>query len=568
MRALSILALILGITIAPRLAAAQDAGMPEAGVADANLPLDDAGLASDAGDAGTTTPPHHDSAPSAAPELPEELRPEITYTLTPEDGVMTGDLVHVTIVVRLRGEDDDVAIPRQDLGDLELHAQRHTDRRVDGHREFTFELDFLTLEPGEFEIAPITLRVVTGDGVIGTVTTDAHTVTVGSLIANEPDAQPRPATDPVVVMEDDYTLAYVLGFFAAMLLAALMGWLGARWWRRRPKAAPPPPPPRPAADVALEKLRALRKRMQKAVAEGKQAEIVDGASDVLREYLGARYDFNGLESTTDEVIARVRNARLGPISLNEIIALLSDADLVKFAKATPDEAQCDRMLEGAERIVRGTVPVATAVALPATPRIDETPARPRPSRAVSEASSTLDAPQRDAKTAPTTEPITKAVDAANTEPTALDAPSTEPGQLAPDTLPIDGPPIERPTEETPRISTPPSSTTPLSTTQENPTLIEETEAERAGKVDHLGRRIPDTNPPPPPVNPVPVTLPGTPKIKTLLGTADGPGPSAPTAPADATAPEADEPPSRPTPVGFSDPLQRGEGDEPKKEGES
>jgi|GEM_PF-1352444 len=533
MRALCVL---LSVACVPTLASAQDAGMPDAGLAvDAGLPSD-AGLAGDVGDAGLAAMPHHDRNPSAAAELPEDLRPEITYTLTPEDGVMTGDLVHVTIVVRLRGEDDDIAIPRQDLGELELHAQRHTDRRIDGHREFTFELDFLTLEPGEFEIAPIILRVVTADGVIGTVATDAHTVTVGSLIASEPDAQPRPATSPVVVMEDDYTLAYVLGFFAAMLLAALMGWLGARWWRKRPKVEPPPPPPRPPADVALEKLRSLRKRMQRAVAEGKQGEIVDGASDVLREYLGARYEFNGLESTTDEVIGRVRNARLGPISLNEIIALLSDADLVKFAKANPDEAQCDRMLEGAERIVRGTVPVASAVSLPATPRIDETPVRPRK------------------KARPSTpEPDTSAT----TREKAID---TLTGDTLPlDTLPIEGPPIERPTA------------TPDASPQENPTLIEETDAERAGKVDDLGRRIPDTNPPPPPVNPVPVTLPETPKIKTLLGNADGPEASPESAEPDANEPDANEPdanepdanePSRPTPVGFSDPLRVPRPEEP------
>ena len=62
---------------------------------------------------------------------------------------------------------------------------------------------------------PITLRVVTDSGVIGTIRTEARTVTVGALTANEPDAQPRPATAPVPVMQDDYTLAYLLGFASA-----------------------------------------------------------------------------------------------------------------------------------------------------------------------------------------------------------------------------------------------------------------------------------------------------------------------------------------------------------------
>ena len=451
-----------------------DAGLPaaglpiEAGLPDAGLPIeagvDDAGLAP-AEDAGLPLAEREDEDDEA--ELPEALRPELEYRIEPGDGIMTGDLVHAILVVRLRGEDDDVTIPRQELGDLELHDQRHTDRREGGRRTFTFELDFLALEPGEHEIAPITLRVVTESGVIGTIRTEARTVTVGSLTANEPDAQPRPATAPVPVMQDDYTLAYLLGFLAAMLLSALVGYLVARWWRARPKPVPPPPPPRPPGEVALEKLRALKRRMRSAIEEGKAAEVVDGASDALREYLGHRYGFNGLESTTDEVIARVRHERLGAISPNEIIALLGDADLVKFAKAEPDAAQCERMIEGAERIVLGTVPMATAVTPPAR-RVDQTPAR-----AKRRSSASPDAP---APALAELEPAPRVEQSGAV--TEGPAPAAVP--LAPSSV------------EPPAASPAPRAIEP-----------EPAVAEAEGEVDHLGRRIPDTNPPPPPSSAAP-----------------------------------------------------------------
>lgn len=502
-----------------------DAGTPEGGILEAGV-LDagtlEAGTGDvDAGDVDAGRPLSENDDVPTEDEFPEELRPEITYRIEPESGIMTGDLVHAILVVRLRSENDDVAIPRQAFGDLELHDQRHTDRRVDGGREFTFELDFLALEPGEHEIAPITLRVVTESGVIGTVRTEARTISVGALTANEPDAQPRPATAPVVVMEDDYTLAWVLGILAAMLLSAVAGWLLSRWWRARPKAAPPPPPPRPPAEVALEKLRELRKKMRKAVELGKEGEIVDGASDALREYLGARYDFNGLESTTDEVVGRLRSARLGPISLNEIIALLGDADLVKFAKAPPDEAQCERMLEGAERIVKGTVPSSTAVTAPAGARIDQT----GPNRALSGTTGAGKKKARDSVPQPSESMRDEAPDAPPVANTA--APDAQPSPNAPDG---DG----------------------------------ELRNADGDRVDELGRRIPDTNPPPPPKEPI-ATVPDleVPKpVKTLLGTADGP--EAPEPPEEAPIPRdtardtardsANEPADRPTPVGFSDPL--------------
>lgn len=360
------LGLVLALALAPTGALAQDV---DAGLVDAGEIIPDAGPGEDAGlvpgdDAGAPA----DEQPDIDIALPEGHEPTIELTLAPDHDVMTGDVVTATITVTL-AEGDDVAVPRQEFGTLELHDQRHDDHRGDGDRHvFVFELDFLMLEPGDQELPPVRLRIVTADGVVGTTHTEARTIHVGSLIANEPDAQPRAASQPVSVMEDDYTLAYVLGALGLVLVGALIAWLVLRWYRAQPKALPPPPPPRPAWEVALEKIEALRKRLPTALADGKQVEVVDGVSDALREYLGGRFEFNGLESTTDEVIARVRHQRLGPIALEEIVALLGDADLVKFAKAVPDEETCKRMIEGSVRIVRGTMAVTTpAITQPARP---------------------------------------------------------------------------------------------------------------------------------------------------------------------------------------------------------
>ena len=338
-----------------------DAGVLEP--TDAGEIIPDSGLALDV-DAGTAPA---DEQPELDIPLPEGHEATVTLGLRPDSGAMTGDIVTAIVTVTLP-EGDDVGVPHQEFGDLELHDQRHTDSLDGDRRTYVFELDFLMLEPGDHELPPIRLRIVTADGAVGTAHTESRMIHVGSLIANEPDAQARPASQPVPVMQDDYTLAYVFGALGLLALGALIAWLVIRWWQRQPKALPPPPPPRPAWELALEKIEGLKKRLPTALAEGKQVEVVDGVSDALREYLGARFDFNGLESTTDEVIARVRHQRLGPIALEEIVALLGDADLVKFAKAVPDEETCSRMIEGSVRIVRGTMAVPTpAIATPARP---------------------------------------------------------------------------------------------------------------------------------------------------------------------------------------------------------
>ncbi|MCA9610346.1 MAG: hypothetical protein KC619_32345, partial [Myxococcales bacterium] len=172
---------------------------------------------------------------------------------------------------------------------------------------------------------------------------------------------------PVQVFEEDYTLAWVLGILGALLVMAIIGFFVGRWWRRRPKKAAPPPPPRPPWEVALEQLEAIRKEQTALIAGGRQVELVDRISDVVREYLGHRYDFNGLESTSDEVVARLRKVKLRRIALTDIQNLLADSDLVKFAKAMPDTEQCTRMREAAVAIVKGTTPSGGGKLLTAAP---------------------------------------------------------------------------------------------------------------------------------------------------------------------------------------------------------
>lgn len=350
--------LTMAALVCTRVALAQDAGAGDAGTVDASASRADAGIA--ARDA-AVVPADAGSVLHTA-ELPPEHRPRLGLVLAPASGIMTGDLVHVTITAdALAG--DDVALPQQSYAPFEVHAQTMTTSPVqNGRHTITFRLDLLVLEPGVLRLPPITLRVATGNGDIGNVTTSERSVRVGSVLGNTPNAQPKPPTQPVVVMEDDYTLAWVGGAIAALILTALVTLLVARYLKRRKKAATPPPPPRPPWDVAMEKLNALRVNQHRLLAEGRMMEFVDGVSDAVREYLGNRFGFVGLESTTDEVVARLKHVGPLPIAREQIGALLSDCDLVKFAKAVPDDTQCAYLLDGAFHIVRATIPASPVVA--------------------------------------------------------------------------------------------------------------------------------------------------------------------------------------------------------------
>jgi hypothetical protein len=204
-------------------------------------------------------------------------------------------------------------------------------------------------------------------GEVRTFCTAPHTVTLEDPIANVPDAKPKGNPRPLRQLEE-WTAAKHAAIGAAVALAgALLGaWLY-RLWRRRPKTAPPPPPPRPPWEIALEEL--FDAKVARLVEQGRYAEHFDRVSDAVRRYLGARYGYDGLETTTHEALAALHRVTPRIAVLHDVEAFLENADLVKFAKLTPSETECHAALGKAEDLVRRTMPAPeppTAVPAPAT----------------------------------------------------------------------------------------------------------------------------------------------------------------------------------------------------------
>src|SRR5262249_14465381 len=111
---------------------------------------------------------------------------------------------------------------------------------------------------------------------------------------------------------------------------------------------------RPPWEVALEQLDEVRHAG--LLGTHRYVDYFDRTSDALRRYLGDRYGFDGLESTTDEILGALEKASPQGITLPEIATLLKDSDLVKFAKFTPTDEECTSALDSAEKIVRATMP--------------------------------------------------------------------------------------------------------------------------------------------------------------------------------------------------------------------
>ncbi|MEP7053141.1 MAG: hypothetical protein ABJB12_22440 [Pseudomonadota bacterium] len=213
----------------------------------------------------------------------------------------------------------------------------------------------LPAKPGRQQLflPPLPITVSRASGELVTVCTAPHAVTVEDPIANTPN--PSPKGNPAARRQlEIWTAAKHAAAVAliALLVGALAAILISRWLRR-PKKLPPPPPPRPPWDVALEALHDIRHAG--LTREGRFAEVFDRVSDVLRRYLGDRYGYDGLESTTREALVSLRQTSPAIEDLAGIETFMRDADLVKFARLTPSEGECVDLMARAESIVTRTI---------------------------------------------------------------------------------------------------------------------------------------------------------------------------------------------------------------------
>ena len=204
----------------------------------------------------------------------------------------------------------------------------------DGRLQLSQELTLTSFKDSLFAVAPI--AVVSG----------------GDTFRTEPMAlnviQPFEVDSSLAITDiKDIEKApiYWWGILRWILLAlAVIGlfvgaYYGVQWYRKhflKEEEVIEPELLRPADEVALEKLDEIK--AQKIWKDGKVKEYQTELTDVVREYIGRRFDVQSTEKTSDETLRAMK-----PLIDKELFAKLNKmlqlADLVKFAKwhTTPDE---------------------------------------------------------------------------------------------------------------------------------------------------------------------------------------------------------------------------------------
>ncbi len=146
--------------------------------------------------------------------------------------------------------------------------------------------------------------------------------------------------------------------FAVVLLLVSVIYLLVRYMHKRGKRISDlfkPAPPVPAHIVAIEALEKLRD--EKLWQNNKHKQYYSGLSDILRTYLAGRFEVGAMEMTTDEIADALREVDIEHKSKMDLLSVLRDADLVKFAKATPEANDNELAYAKAFYFVESTKPV-------------------------------------------------------------------------------------------------------------------------------------------------------------------------------------------------------------------
>jgi hypothetical protein len=156
------------------------------------------------------------------------------------------------------------------------------------------------------------------------------------------------------------TLVVVLVLAAAVALA--LGWLW-RWWRKR---RPVKGEAGPVVAAEAPELRAHREltRLHDAVSAMSLARqrYFFGISEVLRTYVEARFAFNATDLTTYEIHQQLGHTGVPAEPGAELLALLAQADAIKFARAEATASDCDDVHRRAHAFVDITTPAVVSPA--------------------------------------------------------------------------------------------------------------------------------------------------------------------------------------------------------------
>ncbi len=285
---------------------------------------------------------------------------DVTVTATVDSqSVVIGDWIRYSVDVR-HPSSVSVTLPvfRDTMGQFDVVRQDTVLRtEVNGEVQLKKQFVIAKYEPGSFYVPPFMVTVVGKQGDTAAAVSNPIPVEIRGVEVDT-SMTIKDLKSPMTVPMSAEEIALYTGIVAALggLAYALYYYI-----RKRRSAAGtvqeeqrPNIPPHVLALMQLEALQA--KRLWQA---GEVKAYYSEATEIVRRYFEQRYNIMALEMTTGEVMSQLASFKLPPPVVTQIDALLSGADMVKFAKYQPVAAENEQVVADARTIVELTMPQAS-----------------------------------------------------------------------------------------------------------------------------------------------------------------------------------------------------------------
>ena len=285
---------------------------------------------------------------------------DIRVSLVADRAELTvGDPISLTLEV-VHPEDYIVLVPRLDTewGAFEVRRQKATSivQNGDGTRTTSQELEVTLFAPGGFDTPGFPLSVRLPDGSVEQLLPEPVTLTVVSVLTSEGATLKdiRAPADFSTPLWEQVFFRVLLANVAAAGVLAVLGLMFYRRSRGRREGAATAVVHRTPSQIALEEFGRIESL---GLAEGGRVkEHYALVSRALRVYLqseqfGDSVTFDAVDMTTDEIGDALRDSSVGYEMAAEFVALLTEADLVKFANDERSPEQAREVIARARRIV-------------------------------------------------------------------------------------------------------------------------------------------------------------------------------------------------------------------------
>ncbi|MCF8450678.1 MAG: hypothetical protein K9G49_12480 [Taibaiella sp.] len=272
--------------------------------------------------------------------------------------IVVGDQVRLFLEVKnypASGRLEWAAIP-DTFNSLEIVERGKIDtQNSGGHVIYKQRLILTGFDSGLFKVPSFIFPVITTTGTTYTVQTDSFLLAVQTVAVDTTKAF-RPIKG--IMFVDWSWLDYLWYIIGAIVLIALIV-VGVIYYLRRPKPAPVVPEG-PKESLQEHTLRLLAELDAKGLWQKKQVkEYYVELTDVVRNYIEARFHTPALELTTDELLYKVQMHRELQPYHSLLTTILTTADLAKFAKAQPLPHEHTDAMDKARQLVLNSKPVIT-----------------------------------------------------------------------------------------------------------------------------------------------------------------------------------------------------------------